>query len=791
MNIKGLSELNVFRGTYAECMAKPTRDMTIYLAWDTQEIFVGNAKGVKVKYGSGQSADKSIKSFFASFKDTLYQEVKNYAKTQVDANIIQLYSNVIDEKYTQLEKQLNEHAESIEGKFKKQIDDFRERLNDIVNILRTELESIKKYIKEDVSNSLTKLEGDISDKYYTKSDMDFLYYSKADIEKKIAEIASGGEINLEGFISNETFLIEKNNLKNTMESQLSNTESRLSNRIDSIDSTLNFITKDAPEAFDTLREIATYISEDKTGASAMLAKIDANTNSISSIDDKVEITKSSVASIDSYTKSLNSTLTDYMSKNDTAVSKIGSNLENNYYNKDEVDQRILDFVTSGNIDLSNYYNKDAIDIKFLNTNNEISSNKERLSNIENTYSTKEYVDSKVGSVDVSTQLIPYAKTSEVNSKLEAYATKTYVDEAVSKIDVTSQLGSYATKDHVAEEISKIDVTSQLGEYATKSYVTEEISKIDVTDQLDAYATKEYVDEYLEDFKVDVTEVTADKVTFKEDIVITEAFGNYTPDSNGSFTIPTNTNKMTLESLLISAFSKEKNPSVTQPTLSISSSALDNSYEVGTYVNVSYSFSHTPGSYQYGPATGVVWEGFKAKFNNVTVSGTSGSFGEILVGDSTNLKLTGEATHSDGVIPLTNLKNEYLSGKIVSKTVSVEGKTLSGYRKMFFGTMTSKPTVMTSSHIRNLASSSAVANVSDKSVTIPVGAYRVIIAVPTNKTLTKVLDVNDSNSNIVGSFKKATVNVEGANGYESIEYSVYYLDYANANNTQNTYKVTIS
>ena len=48
-------ELKIYRGTYTEIMAAETVDMAIYFAWDTREIFVGNALGVKVPYNGGES----------------------------------------------------------------------------------------------------------------------------------------------------------------------------------------------------------------------------------------------------------------------------------------------------------------------------------------------------------------------------------------------------------------------------------------------------------------------------------------------------------------------------------------------------------------------------------------------------------------------------------------------------------------------------------------------------------------------------------------------------------------
>jgi len=49
------TELKIYRGTYAEIQQAETADMAIYFAWNTGEIFVGNALGVKVPYTGGES----------------------------------------------------------------------------------------------------------------------------------------------------------------------------------------------------------------------------------------------------------------------------------------------------------------------------------------------------------------------------------------------------------------------------------------------------------------------------------------------------------------------------------------------------------------------------------------------------------------------------------------------------------------------------------------------------------------------------------------------------------------
>lgn len=67
-------DLQIFRGTYAECMAESTVDMKIYLAWDTQQIFVGNASGGKTPY-SGRT-DKQLDKFFTNIKGDILNEIE-------------------------------------------------------------------------------------------------------------------------------------------------------------------------------------------------------------------------------------------------------------------------------------------------------------------------------------------------------------------------------------------------------------------------------------------------------------------------------------------------------------------------------------------------------------------------------------------------------------------------------------------------------------------------------------------------------------------------------------------
>ena len=285
-------------------------------------------------------------------------------------------------------------------------------------------------------------------------------------------------------------------------------------------------------------------------------------------------------------------------------------------------------------------------------------------------------------------------------------------------------------------------------------------------------------------------IDADTLFFTKDLVFTQAFGKYAPDSSGSVTIPTETNDMSIQDLLESAFSEEKNPTVTQPSTSVTLTGAG-AKEVGTEFTPSYSVGFNKGSYSYGPDTAVTVTGYEVTDTNSGSSTTqTGSFTKFTVGDDTNYKVNVTTSYGDGAIPKTNLGNDYAAGQIKAGSKTASSAAVTGYRNEFYGTLITKPAQMTSADIRGLTGKKAQVT-GTVNVSIPVGAMRVVIAVPNSKVVNSVLDVNGLNAQIFSSFTHTTVQVEGANSYTAMTYNVYYLDYAAANDTANTYTVTIA
>lgn len=281
-------------------------------------------------------------------------------------------------------------------------------------------------------------------------------------------------------------------------------------------------------------------------------------------------------------------------------------------------------------------------------------------------------------------------------------------------------------------------------------------------------------------------IDADTLYFTKNLVFTQAFGKYSPDSSGSVTIPTETNDMSIQDLLESAFSEEKNPAITQPSTSVTLTGAG-AKEVGTEFTPNWSVGFNPGNYQYGPATGVTATAYAVTdTNSGSASTQTGSFTQFTVEDDTNYKVSVTTTHTAGAVPKTNLGNDYAAGQIKAGTKTANSGAVTGFRSMFAGAVVT-PITIDSDGIRGLNGKKGQF---DKtfSLTIPEGCKQVVIALPNGHTLTKVLDVGAFGTDIVGSFQLQTAQVEGLNNYTAAEYNVYV--YApDAALGSNTYNVT--
>lgn len=279
---------------------------------------------------------------------------------------------------------------------------------------------------------------------------------------------------------------------------------------------------------------------------------------------------------------------------------------------------------------------------------------------------------------------------------------------------------------------------------------------------------------------------AENVYFADNLTYTAPIGVLTVPSSGSGTIASSGKNV--KDVLASILAKEVYPQTAQPSASMSSSNI-RAYEVGTNVTINYSISTNPGSYTYGPATGVTFSGHKATFNGETVTGASGTFTSVQVTDSTNLSISGSVDYSDGAIPVTNLGNNYTSGQIKAGTKTLSKDSLTGYRNWFYGYKAGGATIdvsaLDSAKIRALTpqNGSFPATLSTNKM------QQMFFAIPKGRK-TEVSVANNVNGAPCTVTKVTDVMVEGANGFTAIAYDVWYVNNAAADGGSNTYKITV-
>ena len=281
---------------------------------------------------------------------------------------------------------------------------------------------------------------------------------------------------------------------------------------------------------------------------------------------------------------------------------------------------------------------------------------------------------------------------------------------------------------------------------------------------------------------------ASNVYFDSNLILTEAFGRYKPDSSGSVVVPAS--GVSVAGLIDDAYSKENNPTTTQPSASVKITAGNGTFEIGTKKNITYSASLNKGSYSYGPSdTGVTATQYTATFDGKTSNGQTGTFENIVAEGTKTLSIA--ITYSDGVVPKTNKGNPYADGQIKagSKTATASEKFV-GVRHMFYGVVRSADFTLDSAHIRSLNHEAA----NKKTIsTFTAGdkALKVVVACPAGYNVTKVTLPSAMGADATADFvrQSGTVQVEGAEGYTAAAYSVWVFEPASIPTTQ-SYSIVI-
>lgn len=278
---------------------------------------------------------------------------------------------------------------------------------------------------------------------------------------------------------------------------------------------------------------------------------------------------------------------------------------------------------------------------------------------------------------------------------------------------------------------------------------------------------------------------ADNVYFDDDITYTVAIGTLAkPSGSAKF----NAKGKNVEQVFSSLMAQEANPSKSNPAVSFSAQGNFGTFEIGTKKNLTYTVALSAGGYTYGPATDITANSWSVTCNGETKATATGTFGGV-VAEATAKKITATAQYGDGAIPVTNLGNPYPAGQIKAGSASKDSNSLIGVRHMFYGPMTTD-SALDSAAIRALKHE-AVAKKTITTFGAGSGAVKVVVACPAGYNVTKVLMPSAMNADATASFVKqaGTVNVEGAEGYTAVPYSIWVYQPASIDSTE-TYAVTI-
>lgn len=285
-------------------------------------------------------------------------------------------------------------------------------------------------------------------------------------------------------------------------------------------------------------------------------------------------------------------------------------------------------------------------------------------------------------------------------------------------------------------------------------------------------------------------------------------------------------------LLNEIFSKDNDPDVTQPNVTVASNAYTNKgyVESGTTVtDIAMTVTFNKGLYPFGSfingelditkttpeynSTTIDFN-FKngnsdIKISNLSISGFKGTIPSLLVSDGDVIKMSGVVLYSDSTnIPASQLGSIRESLKIVSGGKSTDFKTIvTSYRPIFYGGVTvNDVNQITASIIRNLPQKTTnpytkATTLSTLKVSNTPNAKGVVIAIPTReltgsrtgiKTNGGVFSIIGLRTDVTANFVKSstTISVPDVRGENPIPYTIWSYFPASLGN-DNQYEINLA
>lgn len=185
------TDLKIFRGTYAEVQKQPTVNMMFYLAWDTQQLFVGNKNGVKVPY-TGRY-EKDISDRLSLFKDEV-RTSQNKLRNEISEDNKAFKDEVIAE-LDDITKNINKKvSEAIDAQTKdlietKIIPEVLKQLNADTLATKNDINTLQGLINQNSSAISTNASNIEQNSSSINSIRDSLNSTKANVTKNSEDIA--------------------------------------------------------------------------------------------------------------------------------------------------------------------------------------------------------------------------------------------------------------------------------------------------------------------------------------------------------------------------------------------------------------------------------------------------------------------------------------------------------------------------------------------------------------------------------------------------------------------------
>lgn len=183
-------DLVIFRGTYEECMNQPTEDMKIYLAWDTQEIYVGNRRGKKVQYGISKSIINELDARFKEAQTNVEEYASEFMNKTIEGVLDSRFDDLKEKILGELKEDFEENVENSEAvtNLKKKISKLEQGINNDKAEISNKLEEQKTNFENRISsvqNDINNLETRVNEEI--KKNVDTL---KEDVEKNSESISN-------------------------------------------------------------------------------------------------------------------------------------------------------------------------------------------------------------------------------------------------------------------------------------------------------------------------------------------------------------------------------------------------------------------------------------------------------------------------------------------------------------------------------------------------------------------------------------------------------------------------